>query len=167
MVERPGAPTPTRRTHRPVAGAVAAAGDVCRERGVQLTGIRRAVLEALHRADRPLGAYEIVARLAADLGHGPKPQSVYRCLDFLMAQGFVSRLESWNAYVPHADPGAPHAEMFLLCDRCGSTTALPCPDLDALIGRNAATVGFLIGRRVLEVRGLCATCADTAAGGTS
>ena len=62
-----------------------------------VTPMRRHVLEALLDSHRPLGAYEIIERLAQ---HGrPAPITVYRALDFLRDNDLVHRIESRNAFV--------------------------------------------------------------------
>src|SRR6476661_7743131 len=84
----------------------------CAEREQRLTPIRRQVLEVLLQSHKPLGAYEIMDRVAvrggrpAPSGTGPAPSgtrpapiTVYRALDFLRDNGLVHRLESRNAFV--------------------------------------------------------------------
>src|SRR5262245_65494806 len=64
----------------------------CLERGQRLTPIRREVLAALLVSHRPLGAYEIMERLAPR-GPRPAPITVYRALEFLRENGLVPRIE--------------------------------------------------------------------------
>jgi Fur family zinc uptake transcriptional regulator len=80
------------------ADAIAEAEAVCTTRGVRLTPQRRQVLALLASGHRPLGAYEIMDRLA-EQGPRPAPISVYRALDFLMENGLVHRLASRNAFL--------------------------------------------------------------------
>src|SRR5437899_10707739 len=54
----------------------------CVARGQRLTPMRREVLAALLVSHRPLGAYEIMERLAPR-GPRPAPITVYRALEFL------------------------------------------------------------------------------------
>src|ERR1043166_9681958 len=72
--------------------ALATAERICRERGVRLTETRRRVLEVIREAGRPVGAYGLLAQLS---GH-PMPPTVYRAIDFLLAQKFIHRIESLN-----------------------------------------------------------------------
>ena len=60
--------------------------------------MRRQVLEALLASHRPLGAYELIDRLAVR-GARPAPITMYRALDFLREQGLVHRIESQNAFI--------------------------------------------------------------------
>ena len=95
------------------------AEELCATRGQRLTPMRRQVLEALLASHKPLGAYEIIERLA----HRGRlaPITVYRALDFLRDNGLVHRIESRNAFVAcvhhHAD-GDP--VVFLICEHCGT-----------------------------------------------
>ena len=57
----------------------------------------------------------------AERGGRPAPITIYRALDFLLAQGLVHRIESRNAFVACVhkhDSGDPI--VFLLCERCGA-----------------------------------------------
>src|SRR6266511_767788 len=102
------------------ADAIAEAEAVCAARALRLTPIRRKVLGALVSGHRPLGAYEIMDRLAAS-GPRPAPITVYRALDFLLENGLVHRIASRNAFIAcihnHA---ATDSIVFLICERCGA-----------------------------------------------
>ena len=53
------------------------------------------------------------------------PPTVYRALDFLMANGFVHKLESVNAFVAcHHPSSAAHSVPFLICNSCHSAVEL-------------------------------------------
>jgi Fe2+ or Zn2+ uptake regulation protein len=77
---------------------MAIAEALCAERGQRLTPIRRKVLGVLLGSHNPLGAYEIIDRLAPK-GPRPAPITAYRALDFLRENGLVHRIESRNAFV--------------------------------------------------------------------
>ena len=68
--------------------AMAVAEALCAQRGQRLTAIRRKVLAALLASHKPLGAYEIIDRLALK---GPRlaPITTYRALEFLRENGLV------------------------------------------------------------------------------
>src|SRR3954470_5316099 len=78
--------------------AMAAAEAHCLDRGQRLTAMRREVLATLLASHQPLGAYEIIDRIAPR-GTRPAPITVYRALDFLRENGLVHRIESRNAFV--------------------------------------------------------------------
>ena len=69
---------------------------------------------------RPLGAYEMIDRVAEATGKRPAPISIYRALDFLLENGLIHRLASRNAFLAcghgHA---AQEPIVFLICDVCG------------------------------------------------
>lgn len=142
----------------PSVHAIAAAEQTCRERHVKLTSFRRTVLEALWQANHPLGAYELMSTLERDADRRLSPPTIYRALDFLLQQRFISRIETKNQYVPCSHPDHPHACVFFICDRCGSSAEVENPEVDSMFDRDAESLGFRIGRRVVELQGTCATC---------
>lgn len=139
---------------RCVARAVAAAATLCAARRVRLTELRRRVLELVWRSHRPVGAYQIL-----DLLGGAAPPTVYRALDFLLAQGLVHRIESLNAYIGCADPGPSHSGQFLICEDCGNALELDDEDIAGSVRRSAEQLGFRVQGQLVEVMGLCPACA--------
>lgn len=148
--------------HGCVAEALAAAEAVCRRRGSRLTALRRRVLELVWSGHRPVGAYDVLDRLAAEQGR-VAPPTIYRALDFLRAHGLVHRIESLNAYIGCARPAERHVGQFLICRGCGTTAELYDPGIEAAIARRAGAVGFAVERETVELQGLCPDC--RAAGG--
>jgi Fur family transcriptional regulator, zinc uptake regulator len=139
-------------------GALARAVSVCAERGERLTPMRRRVLESLAASHRPLGAYEIIDRLA-ELGPRPAPITIYRALDFLLANGLVHRIESRNAFIACINNHASGSlVVFLICERCGAVGEAPATAVaDALlVAANAAS--FVPKTPVIEITGICAHC---------
>jgi Fur family transcriptional regulator, zinc uptake regulator len=141
-----------------VAAALAAAATLCQSRGAQFTEVRRGLLEALWRARQPLGAYDLLPRLEGSLGRRFGPTTVYRGLEFLMAQGLITRIESRNAFVPCAHPDRPHACVFFVCDCCGTSIEVENPALERLLTCDASKIGFQVSRKVIELQGTCAQC---------
>jgi Fur family zinc uptake transcriptional regulator len=129
--------------------------------GLRLTAQRRQVLEVLSSSHVPMSAYEIIDRLG-EHGRRPSPISVYRALDFLVANRFAHRIESRNAFLAcvhaHPDAGGEPALVFLLCERCGAAAEAEPDALAGLLGGLAAAAGFTIRSSVIEVRGTCARC---------
>lgn len=142
---------------RCAAQAMATAEALCEERGARLTPLRRRVLELIWQSHVPIGAYDILRQLSADHA-GAAPPTVYRALDFLLAQGLIHRLESANAFIGCADPGDPHAGQFLICTDCGVTAEMHDAHVTAAIHAGAARFGFTSTRKIVEVQGLCAGC---------
>jgi Fur family zinc uptake transcriptional regulator len=140
-----------------VATALSAAEKLCAERGEQLTALRRRVLELVWAGHKPVGAYQVLDALRAD-GRSAAPPTVYRALDFLLAQGLVHRVESLNAFIGCPHPGAAHATQFLICKDCGTAVELDDPRIDAAIDGTAAKLGFAVAARTVEIAGTCADC---------
>lgn len=126
-------------------------------RGERMTPLRARVLEALHHAEKPVGAYELFGQLKAE-GAASAPPAVYRVLDFLEAQGIVHKLPSLAAYRVCSGGHAPHRAMFRICRACGRAEETGGAALDALAGA-AGTEGFRLEALVVEAFGVCAACA--------
>jgi len=141
--------------------ALAASTAACAARRLRLTPARAFVLETLLESHRALTAYELLDRLAA-AGLGSQPPVAYRALDFLVANGFVHRIERLGAFVActhgHEPGGAGHSAGFLVCRSCRTVaeTVVPRPAPGLLAEAEAA--GFAIERTVVEAEGLCARC---------
>ncbi|HEV7370655.1 Fur family transcriptional regulator [Arenibaculum sp.] len=144
--------------------ALAAADAVCAERGVRLTEIRRRVLELVWQSHRPVGAYDLLDRLASE-GRRAAPPTVYRALDFLMEHGLVHRIHSLNAFVGCAWAGEGHSANFMICSGCGEAVEFDGTGLTEAIGRIGAGHGFRVRSQVVEVIGRCAGCAGEAGHG--
>ena len=131
------------------------------EDGLRLTPTRRLVLEILLESHRALGAYEVLERLGE--GRRAQPPAAYRALDFLVAQGLAHRVESLNAFVACAHPGAAHAPALLICRDCRTVAESPTEAGAGRLAEAARAAGFTIESAVLEAEGLCPACADAAA----
>ena len=154
---RPCTDSNCRGQHAP-AERVELAESLCDERGARLTTLRRQILELLWERGRPTGAYELIEALKLKDSRPVGPPTVYRALEFLMAQGLVSKIESRNAYVPCAHPERPHDCLFFICSDCGASVELEDPRVAQLLVEDAALIGFRPTRRVIEVEGTCANC---------
>ncbi len=138
--------------------ALAHAEAICTARHERLTPIRRRVLEALLASHQPLGAYELIDRLAED-GPRPAPITIYRALDFLREQGIVHRIESRNAFIAcvhNHDSGDP--VVFLICEQCGAVGEAASAAVADIIRQAARAAGFTPKTPVIEIYGTCAHC---------
>ncbi len=86
------------------------------------------------------------------------PPTVYRALEFLLAQGLIHRIESLNAYVGCVHPDGAHGGQFLICTGCGAAAEVHDPRVDAAVARRAEELGFIVRRKTIEVEGLCPPC---------
>jgi Fur family zinc uptake transcriptional regulator len=137
--------------------AMAAAEEVCRERGLRFTSLRRRVLGLVWESHKPAGAYEILERLGKE-GQSAAPPTVYRALEFLIEAGLVHRLDSLNAYIGCPDPSDSHAGQFLICRECRSVVELDDSEIDELVKAKVKGLGFTPENQVLEIQGLCVAC---------
>ena len=140
---------------------VAVVERVSRERGLRLTPIRANVLKLIAEAGKPVKAYELLEWVRNGKGVGADaPPTVYRALDFLMANGFVPKLESVNAFVAcHHPSSAAHSVPFLICNSCHSAVELEDREIVSQLEKRAKELGFQPQAQTLEVHGLCARCA--------
>jgi Fur family transcriptional regulator, zinc uptake regulator len=138
----------------------ATALSLCRRDEISLTPGRRRILEILAREGRPLGAYELIDRVADVTGKRPAPISIYRALDFLLENGLIHRLASRNAYLAcghgHA---AQEPIVFLICEVCGAVAESTSPAIRRALGELAAEARFSPRAQVMELAGRCQACA--------
>lgn len=66
--------------------------------GFKLTSLREQVLNLLLQQNKPIKAYDLLAKLK-DIRPSAKPPTVYRVLDFLVEHKAVIRLEACNSYI--------------------------------------------------------------------
>jgi Fur family transcriptional regulator, zinc uptake regulator len=151
-------PAPGHDHDRCSSDAIAHAEAICAARAERLTPIRRNVLEALLASHQPLGAYELIDRLAVR-GARPAPITIYRALDFLREQGLVHRIESRNAFIAcvhNHDSGDP--VVFLICERCGDVGEAAAAAVADTIRNASRAAGFTPKTPLIEISGICAHC---------
>ena len=139
--------------------ALAAADAHCKAEGLRFTPVRRAALEILLHEHRAMGAYELLDGLR-DAGFGSQPPVAYRALDFLVANGFVHKIERLNAFIACAHPGAQHSPAFLICRICDAVAEAHALPARGTLGEAARATGFQIERTVVEALGVCPACAE-------
>lgn len=130
-----------------------AAADEAQMNGKSLTAIRKHVLTLLLDAKRPLTAYEVLASL--DGVGSVSPPTAYRALDFLVALGFVTRVESLNAYFALEQGPSDVPLAFFVCEKCGQAEELSATDAVISLLSTADQEGFGVSHASLEVRGDC------------
>ena len=145
--------------HSCVEAALEKAAEICEQRKVRLTPLRRRVLEVVWDSHKPMGAYDILGLLAAERGSAAPP-TVYRALEFLLENSLIHRIESLNAFVGCTKPGRDHAWQLLICRTCGRVAEISDAELERAISGAADRAGFAIQRRTIELAGLCPACRD-------
>lgn len=146
------------------ASFVRAVEHACHERGLRLTAIRARVLGFVAAAGKPIKAYDLLELVREGDGAGAAaPPTVYRALDFLLANGFIHKLESVNSFVACHHPSTDqHSVPFLICNRCHSAVELEDREVVDALDSRARALGFVPQAQTLEVHGLCAKCASAA-----
>ncbi len=142
--------------------ALGTAAQLCVARGVQLTPIRRQVLELIWESHKAVKAYELLDRLKP-LMDAAKPATIYRALDFLIEQGLIHRVESLNAFVGCSCSAQQHEQLLLICNDCGEVEERSAPDVMQALSQEIKQAGFTAHSKAIEIHGLCATCAGTLA----
>lgn len=143
---------------RCVRRAVATAEKICAAKHVNLTPLRKRVLEIVWRQHEPIGAYDILAELAKDRDKAAPP-TVYRALEFLQEAGLVHRLDTLNAFLGCDRPEDEHAGQFLVCSRCRHVAEISDSLVNRALRERASSLGFVLRTSVVEIKALCAECA--------
>jgi Fur family zinc uptake transcriptional regulator len=115
------------------------------------------IVEALRDVGRPVSAYELIEELRDKASLAP--QTVYRSLDRLIAEGQAHRLESLNAFVAcrHASHEGETA-VFAICHDCGTVSEFDEPAAVDRLAAWARKAKFAVDRMTLELRGRCREC---------
>jgi Fur family transcriptional regulator, zinc uptake regulator len=152
-------PSPDHDHQRCATTAIAHAEALCAARAQRLTPMRRHVLEALLASHKPLGAYEIIDRLADQ--NRPAPITIYRALEFLRENGLVHRIESRNAFVACVhNHGSDDLVVFLICERCGAVGEAPGGAAAEALKTSSRAAGFSPKSPLIEIAGICSHCRD-------
>ncbi len=114
------------------------------------------IVQALKGAGRPVSAYEIIDKLRDEATLAP--QTVYRALDRLIAQGAAHRLESLNAFVACSHEAHVGTAVFAICNRCGTVTEFNEAKATQALAKWAENSHFTVASMTLELRGTCADC---------
>ena len=127
-----------------------------------LTRNQAVVLDALRAASRPMSAYEVLDRTAAQ---GVKaPPQIYRALEKLIEYGLVHRIESINAYTSCGHDAGHGDVAFAVCRSCESVTEIPLTKVEPVLLAAARSEGFAVNDTHVELFGLCDRCRPRRAG---
>jgi Fur family zinc uptake transcriptional regulator len=119
------------------------------------------IVEALRDVGRPVSAYELIEELRDKASLAP--QTVYRSLDRLIADGQAHRLESLNAFVACCHPSHEGAAVFAICNDCGTVTEFDEAGAVDRLAAWARKARFAVSKMTLELRGRCSACVGRAA----
>jgi Fur family zinc uptake transcriptional regulator len=147
--------------HACIDTAVSRARDLCQEKGVRLTPVRQRVLELVWANHKPVGAYDLLPRLAEE-GFNSAPPTVYRALDFLLDLGLVHRITSLNAFIGCTHPGDDHPTCFFVCRQCGLAQELDSAEMSGIAREAEERLGVVVEQQITELLGLCPACKGAA-----
>lgn len=130
---------------------------ICRYRNLRFTRLRRKVLTMVWAKHTPAKAYDILDKLRNKYACA-KPPTVYRALDFLLANGLIHKLNSLHAYVGCSHPLRHNECYFLICNKCGEVKEC-CDNLLIKVIRRTPSKSLFHSKHVsLEIHGECPEC---------
>lgn len=133
----------------------------CLHHGFRYTEPRARVLNILINERKPLGAYDILQRLAKEMIN-PKPPTVYRAIQFWHQEGFIHCIDSLKSYVACMHGHHLGQAQFLICYQCSLVAELDC-NLDYSSAKTiASSMQFSITSCTTEYKGLCHHCSKQA-----
>ncbi len=150
-------------THAPhnhnncINNALNTAAQLCTERGVQLTEIRRQVLELIWENHHAVKAYDLLERIKP-LQNAAKPATIYRALDFLREQGFIHRVESLNAFIGCCDLKTEHEQLLLICKQCNDVEERHADLVMQALAQELQNANFVAHSKAIEIHGICMNC---------
>jgi Fe2+ or Zn2+ uptake regulation protein len=133
--------------------------DALRAKGYRITAIRRAMIESLLHASRPLSALEIAASLKrAKLT--PNKSSIYRELEFLLNNKLISEIDVLEGMKRYewfrADA---HHHHHIVCTKCHTVECIDLCFNEAEIAKKVERKsGFEVTSHLLEFFGICKEC---------
>lgn len=131
----------------------------CRIHGVTLTPIRRLVFMLLQRHPQGIKAYQLLD-LIRTLKPNAAPPTVYRALNFLVANGLAHKISCMNMFI--ACDQTQHAQneagMLLVCPHCHSVKKLHDDAASQALNEALAAAGYRLDRSVMEIGAVCPAC---------
>lgn len=133
---------------------------VCIQRYVHLTPQRLEVLRVIaQQHNGSISAYGLLNLLRQSSFPNAKPSTIYRALNFLLAQGFIHRIESTNSFVLcQFFLELSHDFSFFICDNCKRVTEQTTTGIVEVLQNTAKITGFIMSHSIIEARGTCFTC---------
>src|SRR5271165_4668615 len=129
------------------------------ERGIRMTGPRRAILSVIETATKHLDASQIL-RKARSMDASVDRSTVYRTLDLLKRQGLIDELDLMhlNGERHYYERKMGHDHIHMACLRCGKITEFVSQTFDSLKKQLEGECRFHIVVSRLEVGGYCSGC---------
>lgn len=132
--------------------------NLCQSRQIRLTKQRMHIFELIWNHKGAVTAYELLDMLKKTEPQA-KPPTVYRALDFLLAQGFIHRVESNNSFICCSSfDEDKHFSHLLICEECGEVTEIQDQALLDLLNQHIQDKNFALTSHVIETHGRCTRC---------
>lgn len=144
--------------------AIRTAEELCNQRGVRFTPIRREVLELIWESHCAVKAYDLLDRIKPKAGSA-KPATVYRALDFLLEQGLIHKVESLNAFIGCSFSDRRHEQLLLTCVKCHEVEERPGERVMEAIAEELKQAAFTMQHKAIEIHGICGRCASNSVTG--
>lgn len=139
--------------------AMQQAEELCQQKQIRLTELRKQVLSLVWQTHKPIGAYAIMELLqVASSRRQVAPPTVYRTLDFLVEHGFVHKVHTLNAFIGCSNPQSEQCNALLICTVCGYTEEVPNNTIQQAIRVSASKQKFSVEEQILEIAGCCLHC---------
>jgi Fur family zinc uptake transcriptional regulator len=132
----------------------------CVNHGYRFTNPRARVLKILADETKPLGAYDILQRLANEVDK-PNPPTVYRAIQFWHQEGFIHCIDSLKSYVACSNGHHIGQTQFLICNQCGFVKELDSVIDFTPVMQTAKSLQFSILNSTVELKGVCAKCSES------
>ena len=131
------------------------------ERGLRLTGQRRAIAELFFRSEGHHSAEEIY-RLVRETNPGIGPATVYRTLKLLREAGLAAGMNTGDGLARYESPIRRSHHDHLICRSCGLIVEFENDQIEDLQRRVAEQHGYVVTDHRLELFGICGACRGAA-----
>ena len=124
--------------------------------GLRLTAPRKAIIDRIAKAHRPLTAGELAGGIDGASGHGSRATS-YRLLQWLVERGWLARmLVDREDRITHCRQFPGHHVAY--CVECGQVLSVGGWELDGLMAASDRTTDFTVERFIIQLQGRCGQC---------
>ena len=137
--------------------ALKEAQNICDQRDLRFTKIRKTVLSIIWESHKPMKAYDILDKITG-MEFSAKPPTVYRALDFLLENGLIHKINSLNAYVGCPHPLQHEQCYFIICSSCDEIEECCDKDITNAIEGVMAKNKFSHSNIAIEINGTCNNC---------
>lgn len=133
---------------------------ICMKRHVHLTPQRLEVLRIIsQQRDGSISAYNLLNLLQKSSLPNAKPSTIYRALNFLLAQRFIHRIESTNSFMLcKYFLEISHDFSVFICNDCKQVTEQTTKGIVEILQNTAKLIGFTISHNIIESHGTCFKC---------